>query len=281
MAPVKSDKKPKLKAPPGACDCHMHVYDSRFPAAPNAKLHSDGALATDYLKMRERLGLSRTVVQQPSAYGKDNSCMLDAMATIGPSARGVVCVDETTSDEEFDRLTRLGVRGVRFFMLPATPALPWSIMETMAARIAPFGWHINVQLDGRKLPEHDAMLSRLPGRLVIDHTGKFLEPVAPDHPAFRVLLRLVEAGRTWVKLSGPYETSKLGAPYYDDVGRLAKTLVKAAPERMVWGTNWPHVSPGVIVPDDADVLDVLLDWVPGEANRKKVLVDNPADLYGY
>ena len=137
------------------------------------------------------------------------------------------------------------------------------------------------QMDGRHLADHEALLDRLTSTLVIDHVGKFLEPVAPDHPGFRTILRLLDKGRTWVKLSAPYETSKVGPPFYDDVGRLAKTLAKAAPERMLWASNWPHPTPGVSVPDDAWMLDMLLDWIPDEAARRKALVDNPAQLYGF
>jgi len=270
---------PKLKAPAGACDTHMHIYNRRFPKAPTAKIVPPEASVTDYLTMRARLGIERSVVVQPSTYGKDNRCTLEAMAVIGPSARGVAVVDETVSDAELKRLTGLGVRGIRFFMLGGAP-LPWEILETMAARVAPFGWHVQLQLDGRDLPDREALLKRLVAGLVIDHVGKFLEPVDPDHPGFRTLLRLVDKG-AWVKLSAPYETSKAGPPHYDDIGKLAKLLVKAAPERMVWATNWPHPTPGVVCPDDAVLLDMLLDWIPDDATRKKVLVDNPAQLYGF
>ena len=279
MPPANSAMQPKLKAPPRACDTHMHIYDKRFPKAATAKIEAPDASVADYLKMRARLGIERTVVVQPSTYGKDNRCTLEAMAAIGPSARGVAVVDETVSDIELARLTKLGIRGIRFFMLGGAP-LPWEILETMASRVAPLGWHVQLQLDGRDLPDHEALLNRLAATLVIDHVGKFLEPVAPDHPGFRTLLRLVDRG-AWVKLSAPYETSKIGPPLYDDVGRLAKLLVKAAPERMVWATNWPHPTPGVQVPDDAWMLDMLLDWVPDEGTRNRVLVDNPARLYGF
>jgi D-galactarolactone isomerase len=152
----------------------------------------------------------------------------------------------------------------------------------MAARAGNFGWHVQLQLDGRQLPEREALLKRLEGTLVIDHNGKFLEPVAVDHPSFKSLLRLLENGRTWVKLSAPYETSKKGPPLYPDVGTLAKALVKAAPERCVWASNWPHPSvPAEQRPDDADLLDLLLDWAPDEKTRNKILVDNPAKLYGF
>ena len=279
MPPAQTEFQPKLKAPPGACDTHMHIYDRRYPKAPTAKFGAPDASAADYLKMRARLGVERTVVVQPSTYGKDNRCTLEAMAAIGPSARGIAVVDESVSDAELDRLTRLGIRGIRFFMLPGG-ALPWEILETLAARVAPFGWHAQLQLDGRDLPEHEATINRFKTGLVIDHVGKFLEPVAPDHPGFRTLFRLVDKG-AWVKLSAPYETSKVGPPNYDDVGRLAKLLAKAAPERMLWATNWPHPTPGAPVPDDAWMLDMLLDWIPDEAARRMALVDNPARLYGF
>jgi D-galactarolactone isomerase len=150
----------------------------------------------------------------------------------------------------------------------------------MADRVGNFGWHVQLQLDGRDLPEREDTLKRLRGTLVVDHTGKFLEPVEPDHPGFVTLRRMLQNGRTWVKLSAPYETSKTGAPFFDDVGKLGKILAKDAPERMVWASNWPHPTPQAgQKPDDAMLLDVLLDWVPDAAARKKVLVDNPAKLY--
>jgi D-galactarolactone isomerase len=271
--------RPRLKAPPGTCDTHMHIYDRRYPKAPTARIDAPDVPVSDYLKVRERLGIERTVVVQPSTYGTDNRCTTEAMKTLGAGTRGVAVVDQTVTDAELDRLTGLGIRGIRFFMLPGG-ALPWDILETMAARVAPFGWHVQLQLDGRQLPDYEAVLARLPCDLVIDHVGKFLEPVPVEHPSFRALERLVGRG-AWVKLSAPYEVSKVGAPNYDDVGTLAKALVKIAPDRMLWATNWPHPTPGVPKPDDAWMLDMLLDWVPEEAARRKVLVDNPAHLYGF
>jgi len=274
-------KTPRLTAPPGACDTHMHIYEDRFPLAPTAAFKPPHAPVGDYLAMRRRIGIERTVVVQPSGYGFDNTCTLEAMAAMGPSARGIAVVGPDVTDTELERLTKAGMRGIRYFMLTGG-ALPWETLETMAARVGAFGWHVQLQLDGRLLPEREALLKRLPGTLVIDHNGKFLEPVPPDHPSFKCLLRLVENGRTWVKVSAPYETSKLGPPLYADVGALAKALVRAAPERMVWASNWPHPSvPRDKVPDDADLLDLLLDWAPDERVRRKILADNPAQLYGF
>ena len=276
------DGRPRLSALPGACDTHMHIYDHRFPLAPTATFDPPDALVPTYLAMRKRLGIERSVVVQPTAYGKDNRCTLEAVAAIGESARGVAVVDETVSDSELERLTHAGIRGARFHML-AGAALPWDVLERVAARTSEFGWHVQLQLDGRELPEREPLIRKVSGTLVIDHVGKFLEPVSTDHASFRLLVKLVENGRTYVKLSAPYEVSKVGLPYYDDVGTLAKALVRAAPDRMLWATNWPHPTPVTASPkpDDARLLDMLLDWVPDEATRRKVLVDNPAALYGF
>jgi D-galactarolactone isomerase len=152
----------------------------------------------------------------------------------------------------------------------------------VVARVHPFGWHANIQLDGRNLPQFEAQIKRLPGKFVIDHTGKFLEPVETSSEPFKSLQRLVDTGRCWVKLSAPYETSKTGAPKYEDVSKLARALVKQAPERMLWASNWPH--PGnrkPAPPDDQALLDLVADWAPAEKDRHRMLVDNPAELYGY
>jgi D-galactarolactone isomerase len=271
---------PKQKAPPGTCDTHMHIYESRYPSAPTAPFTPHDATVADYLKVRARLGITRTVVVQPSTYGTDNRCTLAAIAALGDSARGIAVVDTSATDAELDRLTKTGIRGIRFHMLPGG-ALPWDILETMASRVGNFGWHVQLQLDGRTLPDREPLLKNLNGTLVVDHVGKFLEPVPPDHPGMNVLLRLLENGRTWVKLSAPYEWSKAGPPNYSDVGRLAATLAKAAPDRTLWATNWPHPTPGLDKPDDAWTLDMLLEWLPDETARNKTLVDNPARLYGF
>jgi D-galactarolactone isomerase len=276
---AQGNNRPRLTAPRGTCDTHMHIYDHRYTLAPTATFDPPDALVPTYLALRQSLGIDRNVVVQPTAYGKDNRCTLEAMAAIGPNARGVAVVDETVSDAELERLSKAGVRGARFHMLAGAP-LPWDVLERIAARIHEFGWHVQLQLDGRDLPEREALIRKVSGTLVIDHVGKFLEPVPTDHPSFRLLLRLVENGRTYVKLSAPYEVSKVGPPYYDDVGALAKMLVRTAPDRMLWATNWPHPTAGA-KPDDTLLLDMLLDWIPDEAMRHKALVDNPAQLYGF
>lgn len=268
-----------IAAPAGACDTHMHFYNAKFPTAPTALSTPPDAWVNDYKAVQAILGLERVVVVQPTTYGRDNACQLAAMAAFGDKARGVMVVDETTPDSELQRLTDLGVRGARFHMLPGG-AVPWDIIEETAAHVHAFGWHIQLQLNGRELPEREALLKRLPGNLVVDHVGRFTPPVAVDDPAFKVLLGLLEAGRCWVKLSGPYESSRSGAPAFADVRPEARALAKAAPQRMLWASNWPH--PGQKNPlAHAATLDLLADWVDDDATRKRILVDNPAELYGF
>ena len=271
-------KTPRLTVP-GACDTHMHFYNAAFPSAPTALMTPPDALVDDYRALQKRLGLERVVVVQPSTYGLDNSCQLEAMKAFGENARGVMVVDTSTSDAELERLTRLGARGARFHMLPGG-VVPWEMLEEVAARVHNFGWHIQLQMNGRDFPLREAALKRLPCALVVDHLGRFMDPVATDDPAFKALLRLVESGRCWVKLSGPYESSVSGGPEWADVAPEAQALARAAPERMLWASNWPH--PGrKNPPDEADLLDVLLDWVDDETVRNRILADNPAELYGF
>lgn len=270
---------PKLKAPALACDTHMHIYDDRYAPAPTAAFKPPHAPVAAYREVQRQLGLARTVVVQPSGYGFDNSCTLDAVAALGSSTRCVVVVKPTAKDAELARLTGAGARGLRYYMFPGG-VLGWDTLEAMAARVAAYGWHVQLQLDGRDLAQHEALLSRLPCDLVIDHNGKFMEPVATGHPGFKTLLRLLERGRCWVKLSAPYETSRLGPPHYADVGALAKALVKANPERCLWASNWPHPNQNP-QPSSALMLDLLLEWAEDEATRRRILVDNPARLYGF
>jgi D-galactarolactone isomerase len=270
----------KIRAPKGACDTHMHFYDENVPGAPGTPLPGHFPVK-DYQALQKRLGLERVIVVQPNAYKDDNRVTLDSMKVLGKNAKGVAVVKPGVADAELERLTKAGICAVRIMTLHGG-MLGFDVMDALMAQVHPFGWHANIQLDGRELPQYEAQIKRLPGKFVIDHTGKFLEPVPPDHEAFKSLLRLVDTGRCWVKLSAPYETSKTGAPKYEDVGRLAKALVKKAPERMMWASNWPHpTARKPAPPNDEDLFDLLLDWAPDENARKKILVDNPAELYGF
>jgi D-galactarolactone isomerase len=265
--------------PIGACDSHMHIYDERYPAAPSTLLRPPDALVADYQRLQTSLGLDRVVVVQPTTYGLDNRCQLDAVAELGDTARAVVVVDAATTTDELKRLDQLGACGARFHMLPGG-AVGWDDLATVAARIADLGWHIQLQLDGRELPHRLAALRHLPTPLVVDHVGRFMPPVAPDDEAFAALLALLDTGRTWVKLSAPYESTLDGAPRFPAVTSLARVLVAAHPDRMLWGSNWPH--PGQPRPLTGDQLTRLMfDWLPDPAVRHRVLVTNPAELYRF
>jgi D-galactarolactone isomerase len=265
--------------PAGACDCHMHVFEPRFggQGATPAPLAS----AAMYRDVQAQLGLQRVVVVQANRYGADNRGMLEAMAAFGDSARGVVVIDPDTDDVELQRLHTVGVRGVRFHMLSGGH-LQWAQLDEVAARVGPFGWHLQLQFDGWSLPTQAARLRALPLDIVVDHLGKYVSQAPPGvhDPAFRGLLELLDGGRCWIKLSAPYESSHLGAPGYDDVAPLARALVAAFAERCVWGSNWPH--PGRWpAPSSAALLDLLLDWAGDDSTARRILVDNPQRLYDF
>ena len=271
---------PKLKAPANACDCHMHFYNSRYPVAPSATLRPPDALPSDYRLLQKRIGTTRNVIVQPSTYGTDNSCTLDAMAQIGPTARAVAVVDTTVSEEELKRLDALGVRGIRFNLVQAG-ATSIEMVEPLSRRVNNLGWHVQIHMLASQIVQIEDLLQRLPSRIVFDHLGRIPQPAGAVHPAFRVIRKLLDKGNTWVKLSGAYQDSKAGPPTYSDVSELARAYVQAAPERMLWATDWPHPTQKTVKPDDAALLDLLLDWAPDESTRHQILVENPEVLYGF
>jgi D-galactarolactone isomerase len=218
--------------PAGSCDTHMHFYDHRFPVAPTAHLQPPDATVADYRAVQNELGLHRVVVVQPSTYGLDNSCQLGAASQLGDNARLVVVVDNTVTDAELSQLTQAGARGARFFMLPGG-ALPWQIMPVVAQRIAPFDWHIQLQMNGRFLYQRVEELAALPVPIVVDHVGRFMPSVAVGDMQFDALLRLIDSGTCWVKLSAPYETELDSSHRYEAVAALVHALVKHAPQRML------------------------------------------------
>jgi D-galactarolactone isomerase len=276
-----SGRKPRLAVPAGAVDTAIHIYHAGVPAVPGGPPVPGNFPESAYQAVQRRLGFKRVVVVQPNAYQDDNRVTLEAIRALGPGAKGVGVVKPGVTDAEIERLAKGGIVAQRIFQMQ-WGAVGFDRMHEVMARVHPFGWFATIQLDGRELPLWEQTIRKLPGKFVIDHNGKFLEPVPPEHEAFKALLRLVDTGRCWVRLAGAYETSKTGAPAYEDVSRLARALVKHAPERMIWASNWPHPSaPKDRVPDDADLLDLLLDWAPDEATRMKILVDNPAELYGF
>jgi predicted TIM-barrel fold metal-dependent hydrolase len=280
-APPAGELSPLNRAPPDAADCHIHVYDSRFPVAPNAMRLPPDAPVEDYRAVQRRLGTVRTVVVQPSTYGTDNRCMLHALGILGADARGIAAVDAAVTGEELRRLAAAGVRGIRFNFTQAAPAAAIDLLEPLSRRVDELGWHVQLNIKGDQIVQLEPLLSRLPSPVVFDHVARIPPEAGVEHPAFAVVQRLLDHGRCWVKLSGAYLESKVGPPSYGDVGAIARAFIKAAPQRLVWGSDWPHPSVRAAWPDEAVLFDALCAWAPGEEVRRQILVTNPAALYGF
>ena len=273
---------PTLRAPAGATDCHIHFYDDRFPAAASATLRPPNATIEDYRLFQQRIGTSRTVIVTPSTYGTDNRPSLEAAARLGASARVVAVVDDTVSDAELQQLAGHGVCGIRFNLVQKG-ATSLQMMEPLAKRVHDLGWHVQIHMLGDQILQAEDMLGRLPVPIVFDHLGRVPQPAGINHPSYRAILTLVDKGRAWVKVSGAYHDTKIGPPDYADTSAVARAFIKAAPERMVWGSDWPHPTVKELAnkPDDAVLFDLLSSWIPDAATLHKVLVENPEKLYGF
>jgi predicted TIM-barrel fold metal-dependent hydrolase len=276
--------RPSHCLPAWACDSHMHIFDTRFAPSPHWRRQPPDAPVPAYRKLQQRLGTSRTVVVTPSTYGTDNACTLDALAQLGEDARGVAVVDLQVSASTLDRLAAQRICGLRVnFVTPqswgtTTPEM----LTTLARKVAPLGWHVQVFMHPEQVVALAPVLAALPAPLVIDHMARIDTAQGPGADAFDAVRRLLDGGNTWVKLSGAYMRSAIGGPTYSDTWPLGRALVRTAPERLVWGSDWPHTTepPGTV--DDAALLDTLQAWCDGDAGTiDRILVDNPARLYGF
>jgi D-galactarolactone isomerase len=271
---------PKLKAPAYATDCHHHIYDARYPVDPKAILRPGDALVSDYRALQRRLGTSRNVVVQPSTYGTDNRLTLDATRAFGPTARAVVVVNDTVSTAELQRMHAAGARGIRINLAQAG-ATTADMIEPLSKRINDLGWHVQINAPAATIMELMPVLRRLPSPIVFDHLAHIPPAEGVKHPLFAQMQALIDRGRTSVKLSGAYADAKMGPPYGGS-SAVARAYAKRAPERCVWGSDWPHpTTQGTDLPDDAAIFDLLLDWVPDENARHRILVENPAALYDF
>ncbi|HXF66067.1 MAG TPA: amidohydrolase family protein [Burkholderiales bacterium] len=277
---------PRLKLPPNACDCHAHIMGpaARFAYAPERLYTPPDCLLPDYERMLATLGLARAVLVQPSVYGTDNTVLLEALRQRRDRMRGVAVVAPEVSDVELALLEAAGVRGVRVNIVdvkdrcPGT--LPMEALRKLAQRIAPLGWHLELLLHVDEFPDLDLLFGDFPVDIVLGHLGYMNIGQGLDAPGFRALLRLMEAGRAWVKLTGPYRITREPLPYRETVA-FAHALLEANPERVVWGTDWPHVMLKGTMPNDGDLADLLSDWIPDAALRERVLVRNPERLYRF
>lgn len=275
---------PRFAVPEGATDCHFHVFGpaDRFPYTANRTYTPPDHPAEAYRRLIDTLGIRRCVTIHPSVYGTDNAItewlLAEAAGWDGVEMRGIAVLGAGVADDTLGRLDRLGVRGVRYNLL-YKGGPPAEEIRTMAARIAPMGWHIQFLVDVSAFDL--STYGDLPVEIVVDHMGHMDPAKGTAEPGFATLLTLLRAGRTWVKLSGAYRSTRREAPPFDDVVPIAKALAEAAPDRCVWGTDWPHPFVHIPMPNDGDLMDELAVWVPDEAARKAILVDNPARLYGF
>jgi predicted TIM-barrel fold metal-dependent hydrolase len=289
--------RPEAVIPDGACDCHMHVFGplDAYPPSPMRAYTPRIASLKDWAAMAGRIGLQRQVLVQPSAYGTDNRCMLDAMRVAGDRCRGVAVIDGATTDAELLEMQLLGVRGVRINAASIGVDDPKLVAPDIArtmARVAPLGWHVQLFI---KLAVIDALADFLAGSpvpVVIDHMGLARAELGEEQPGFATLLALLRRGTCWVKLSGVYRMSST-APDHTDAAPIARALIAANPGRAIWGTDWPHTgehghATHGDVPlveyrklDDGRLLDMLAGWCGDAATLRRVLVENPAELYGF
>lgn len=279
--------RPLRALPALACDSHMHIFDARFAPSPHWPRTPPHAPVAAYRQLQQRLGIMRTVVVTPSTYGTDNACTLDALDQLGDSARGVAVVDAAVDGAELARLAARRVRGLRVnFVSPqswgtTTPEMLTTLAGKLARHADCGGWHIQVFAYPEQIVALEPVLQALPVPLVIDHLGRIDPAEGPSAPAWGTLQRLLDRGNTWVKLSGAYMRSTVQGPSYDDTLPLGRALVRAAPERVVWGSDWPHTTeaPGTV--NDADLVDLLQAWAGSHVAMDRILVDNPARLYGF
>jgi predicted TIM-barrel fold metal-dependent hydrolase len=276
-------RSPRLEAPPNACDCHMHIYDpARFPMAPSQRQPPTDAAVPQYRLLQARIRTSRVVVVTPRNDATNNRVTLDAIAQLGLRARGVAVLHPTVADADLMRLHDGGIQGIRFSLgEPATAVVTPDTVEPLSKRVADLGWHVQFNLSGQEIVEMADLLRRLPTPIVFDHLGRPPLPDGLEHPSHRVIRDLIDRGRTWVKLSGAYANTRVGPPY-PEATKIAQAFVRAAPERTVWGSDWPHpTEPPDRKPDDAILFDLLSDWAPDDALRRRILVENPAALYAF
>jgi len=291
MPPDPNPSKPRFRPPPNSCDTHFHIFGppDRFPFAPTRQYTPPAAPLEHYLNMAAVLGVERAVVVQPSVHGLDNTVTLDAIARMPGRFRGVARTDDKTPREELRRLHEGGIRGVRFNLLNRPAGnIALDVFDRVVERVAELGWSVDLHIDPRNLLEQERRMRALPVPVVFDHLARIKPAEGLEQPAFQLLLDLMKSDRFWVKLSGIDKICNLdlysgsGLPY-QEVVPFARCLIDVAPDRVIWGTDWPHSNiflPGR-TPNDGDLLDLLLDFSPDEGTRRKILVDNPAVLYGF
>lgn len=276
-------KPPETRLPPGATDTQMHMYLPGYPALAGGPPLPEGLPGPDdYRSLMAWLGLDRVVITQGNSHQRDNANLLACVAAMGDCARGVAVIDGQTSDSDIARLHAAGIRGARIMDLPGG-AVGLSELPAVDAIAVSAGWCVAVQFDGNTLLERLPLLKSLKSKFIFDHHGKFFGEGMPGPAEIAALKRLIDRGNCWFKFAGCYESSKSGGPDFADISAVAREIAAYAPERVIWGTNWPHnlVKKTEDYPNDADLTDLVLSWLNSEDDLQKVLVDNPAELFGF
>ncbi|WP_454688653.1 amidohydrolase family protein [Achromobacter aloeverae] len=263
--------------PPDACDSHLHLYDTAIIDAPAAPNPLAGCTAGRYRALRDSLGLRRAVVVTPAPHVVDNRVTLAAIQALGArDTRGVGVVFPDVTDAELRRLHEGGIRGIRFTVaIPRTAVTRIDMLEALAPRVHELGWHVQLHMTPSQIVESRSIIERLPCAIVFDHLARLADGPL-DERAWAIVQDRLQAGKTWVKLSGYYLAADAGK-----ARDVARKLAAAAPERMVWGSDWPHPTEMPTPPETARTLDALEDWIPDAGQRKRILVDNPEQLYGF
>lgn len=276
--------KPRTVLPKGTIDTQMHVYLPGFPALPGGPGLPPDPLPSpdDYRQVMNWLGIARVVITQGNAHQLDNSCLLACIAEMGEAARGVAVINDDTDDAEMQRLSDAGIVGARIMDLPGG-AVGLTGLSAVDLRAHEYDWMIAVQFDGSDILDHEAKLQPIRSRWVLDHHGKFFAGATPDSPQVDAVKRLIDGGNCWFKFAGCYESSCTGGPNFNDIAAVARVIADYAPERIIWGTNWPHNAAKVTAdyPDDAALTDIVLSWISSDENHRLALVDNPQDLFGF
>lgn len=285
QGPDRNTRKPGHPIPPGAIDCHCHLFEDqqKYPLVGHRSYTPALCTMADYLRMIETLGIERTVQVNASTYGFDNTITLDLIAKLGQQrARGVAGLAPDTSARDLQRLHDGGMRGVRLSTMVKGYGGP-ELLDAFAPKLKPLGWH--VQLHVEKSAELAALEPKLldhPTPIVFDHLGRVRGGEGVNAPGFQALLRILrQRDDCWVKISSWYRLSDAGPPRYADMQPLAQALIAARPDRVVWGSNWPHPICNGFMPNDGDLLDMLCAWAPDAATLRRILVTNPAQLYGF
>jgi predicted TIM-barrel fold metal-dependent hydrolase len=276
-------RKPKFRPPALACDAHCHIFGpaAKFPYAPDAPYWPPDAPFEDLQKLHKTLGIERAVIVHASCHGADMRATLDGISRAQGQYRGTAIIDERFTDRDFESMHDGGIRGVRFNFVRHLGGRPdMAFFQRTVERVQAMGWHLILHLDATDLVELDAVFKKIPVPMVIDHMGRVKAADGLEQQPFKVLLEWMKNEKFWVKICGAERVSSIGPPFTDAVP-FAQRLIAAAPERILWGTDWPHPNVGRHMPNDGDLMDLFARMAPAAALQQKILVDNPARLYGF